>query len=160
MKKLNLVFVLLFIISLNFLGKSIVNFVSEKSLYNFAINMIIGLTFSVLVLVLLRIKSFKNNHVVYSLILSQGIIFYFLFTQPRLFDKILLTGFYISGIFLTYTNNKKKSLNGVVIIALLTLIFELAGLILFDRNFIFLNILKHFLVLTAGYTAGSFILKN
>ena len=160
MKNLNLVLVLLFIVSLNYIGKLIVGFVSGRSIYEFSINLITGLTFSLLVLLLLRIKSFKKSHILYSFILSQGIIFYFLFTQPRLFNKILLAGFYFSGIFLVYTNKKRKDINFILIIILFPLIFELTGIILFDKNFIFLNVFRNLLVITSGYTTGLLILKN
>ncbi|MEN8221642.1 MAG: hypothetical protein ABFR36_00175 [Acidobacteriota bacterium] len=160
MKKLNLIFIFLLLISLNYTGKLIVGFVSGRSLYNLSINLITGLTFSALVLVLLRIKSFNKPHILYSLFLSQGIIFYFLFTQPRLFDKILLATFYFSGIFLVYSGRNKKYFNIILTIVLFPIIFELAGLILFDKNFILLSILRNFLVITAGYTTGLFILKS
>lgn len=160
MKKLNLILILLFLVSLNFIGKLIVDFVSGRSLYEFSINLITGLTCSLLVLLLLKIKSFKKSYVLYSFILSQGIIIYFLFTQPRLFNKILLAGFYFSGIFLVYTNRKRKDIYFILIILLFPLVFELTGIILFDKDFVFLNIFRNILVITAGYTTGLLILKN
>jgi len=160
LKSLNLILVLLFIVSLNFIGKLVTGFVSGRSLYEFSINLITGLTFSLLVLLLLKIKSFRKSHVLYSFVLSQGIIFYFLFTQPRLFNKIILAGFYFSGIFLVYTNRKRKDIYFILIIIIFPLIFELAGIILFDKNFILLNIFRNLLVITSGYTAGLLIRKN
>ncbi len=160
MKKLNLIFIFFLLITLNYTGKLIVGFVSGKSLYAFSINVITGLTLSALFLVLLRIKSYKKPEILHSLFLSQGIIFYFLFTQPRLFDKILLLAFYFSGLFIIYSGKNKKFFYFISVIILFPLIFELSGLILFDKHFIFLNILRNFLIISAGYTTGLFILKS
>jgi len=160
LKKLNLIFIFFILITLNYTGKLIVGFVSGRSLYDFSINLITGLSFSVLVLVLLNIRSSKKRQIIYSILLSQGIIFYFLFTQPRLFDKILLIIFYFSGIFLIYSNVNKKYIYFISAVLLFPVVFELSGLILFDKNFILLNILRNFLIITAGYITGLFILKS
>jgi len=160
LKKLNLFFVLLFLISLNYIGKLVVSFVSGRSLYNFSLNLIIGICFSVFVIVLLRVLAYKKSLLFSSFILSQGIIFYFLLTQPRLFDKLLLIGFYFSGIFVFHSNRRKKESFSYIFILLVAIIFELSGVLFFDRNFLYLNILRNFLIGTAGYTTGYLIFKS
>lgn len=160
MKKLNLLFIFLFLIAFNYLGKLAVNFVSGRSLYNFSLNLILGICFAVLVIVLLRIGINKKPLLFSSLILSQGIIFYFLLTQPRLFDKLILIGFYFSGILIFYSGGKKKESFYYLFILLLAIIFEVSGILLFDRNFLYLNILRNFLIGTAGFTTGYLIFKS
>ena len=160
MKKLNLLFIFLFLLALNYLGKLVVNFVSGRSLYNFSLNLILGICFAVLLIVLLRIRINKRLLLLSSFILSQGIIFYFLLTQPRLFDKLILIGFYFSGILIFYSGGKKKELFFYLFILLLATIFEVSGILLFDRNFLYLNILRNFLIGTAGFTTGYLIFKS
>ena len=160
LKKLNLLFILLFLLSLNYIGKFIVNFVSGRSLYNFSLNLILGICFSVLVIVLLRIRTYKKSLLLSSFILSQGIIFYFLLTQPRLFDKLLLIGFYFSGILIFHSSGKKRESFFYMFILLVAIIFEISGILFFDRNFLYLNILRNFIIGTAGHTTGYLIFKS
>jgi len=160
LKKLNLFVILVFLISLNFIGKSTVGFVSENSMYNFSINLITALFLAVLVLVILRASAFKTHWMIYSLILSQGLAFYFLFSQPRLFDKIMVAGFYFSGVFYKTSTQKKAALQAVSILILFPLLFELSGMAFFGRHFIFLNLLRNFLIMAAGVTGGLLLKKG
>ncbi len=159
LKKLNLIFILFFLIALNYIGKLIVTFVSGRSIYNFSLNLILGICFSLLVIVLIKILINRKRIPLSSLILAQGIIFYFLLTQPRLFDQLLLVGFYFAGIFIFYSSGKKKESFFYMFILLAAIIFELSGFLFFDRNFLYLDILRNFIIGTAGYTTGNLIFK-
>lgn len=160
MKKLSFLFLFLFILSLNFIGKFTVSFAVERSLYNFITNLIFGACFAILVLTLLRGKFFKKDILLTAFVMSQGIVFYFLLTQPRLFEKIILTGFYFSGIYLSYYGKKRYEIYFPLLVLILAIVFEISGTLLFEKNFMYLNILRDFLVGTAGYTTGLLIFRN
>jgi len=160
LKKLNLIFILLFLVSLNYISKIFVNIAAKGSLYNLAINLIFGLFLALLVIVLLKFSNYKKSSFLNILILSQGLIFYFLLTQPRLFDKLILAAFYFTGIFLFFTGKKKYDIYFPLFILFLAIFFEVSGLLLFEKNFLYLSVLKNFLIVTAGYTTGSIIFKN
>jgi len=160
LKKVNLLILLIFVFSLNFLPKIVVNFIVGESFYNLSINLIIGIFFALFIFVLVSGKLYRKHENFISFLLSQGIIFYFLFTQPRLVNKILLMGFYLMGIYLINKSMRKKEKVIPFIILIIVILFEFSGLFFFERNFLYLNILKNFLVGISGYTTGYLFSKN
>ena len=159
MKKLNVIFILLFLLTLNFTGRTLVNLVSAKSFYNLSVNLILGIFLSLFVILLFKLKNVKNVDLISSVIMAQGTVFYFFLTLPRLFDKIIIAGFYISGIFLVYSIKKKNGPYYFFFIVVFSFLFELSGYILFERNFLFLNILRNFLLASTGYITGRMLVK-
>ncbi len=160
LKKVKLLILLIFVFSLNFLPKFIVRFIDKSSLYNLSINLIIGIFFALFIFILISGKLYKKNEKFFLFVLSQGIIFYFLFTQPRLLDKIILTGFYFAGIYSSNKTIRKKENMILLLIILIVILFEFSGFLFFERNFLYLNILKYFLIVTAGHTSGYLFFKS
>ncbi len=160
MKRVSFLILVVILIFLYEVNVYFVNFLSEVSLYNFAVNLILAVTISVFLLIFIKAELFVKEKILTSFFLSQGIIFYFLLSSPRLSDKLVLIEFYISGLFISSVRKKRSNFILITLFFVLSFVVELSGYIFFNKNFLFLNLLKKIVVTNAGYVAGVIAFKN
>ncbi len=145
---------IMLLLALSFFHHRLQSYIMHSSAGKFATYIIYGLFISFFLVVAVKaIVSGKNQEIAIAL-LAMGLIFFFLFSNPRFLFKLTVLEFFILGILVSLENRKNKSIIPFILILGTACLVELAANLPGGRTFLYLNAWVYSLNSLAGYICG------
>ncbi|MCP5050435.1 MAG: hypothetical protein GY940_24945 [bacterium] len=124
---------------------------------NFALYIIYALFLAFFLVVLFKVVATKKNTDIAIILLTMGLIFFFLFTHPVFLFKLTLLELFFFGVLVVWEGKKSKSLTAFLLIAAAAVLVELASSYSFGGYFYYLDAWRNALTGLSGYLAGSLL---
>lgn len=132
--------------------------VLKMSALKFTNYVIYGLLLAFFVVLITKAIRTGKNLEIAVLLLGIGLIFFFLFSNPRLLFRLGVFEFFILGVLAALDNKKTKSAIPFLIIIGAACVIELTGNIVTGTRFYYLDVWIHTLTGLSGYIAGFLLL--
>lgn len=155
--KISLLFVGLLVV-VNIFHYHLETLILKMSALKFATYVIYGLFLAFFVVLLVKAIRTGKNLEIAVLLLGIGLIFFFLFSNPRLLFKLGVFEFFILGVLAALDNKKNKSVVPFLIILGAACLIELTGNLVTGTRFYYMDVWIHSLTGLSGYIAGFLLL--
>ncbi len=134
------------------------SFILKLTALNFVIYLIYGLFLAFFLVIFFKISRAGKNLEMGVLLLVTGLIFFFLFSNPRLLFKLEIFEFFLLGVLAALDNKKRKSLVPFIIILAVACLVELVTTLWSGTRFYYLDVWIHSLAGLSGYITGFLML--
>ena len=105
--------------------------------------------------VFFKMVSAKKNMEIAIVLLSMGLVFFFLFSWPVFSFQLNVVEMFILGIFLSKESKKSKSLAPFFILIVTAFLIEIASNVSIGSHFYYLDAWRNVLIGLSGYLSGS-----
>jgi hypothetical protein len=126
----------------------------KLSAEKFVLYLIYGLFFSFFLVIFIKCLRARKNLELAIVLLTMGLIFFFLFSNPRILFKLTILEFFILGILVALDNKKSKSLLPYLLLFGTAFLVEIVTSLFAAPHFYYLDVWIHSLTGLSGYIAG------
>ena len=144
----------LFLIVINFFHFRVEKWIAGLTGKNFPLYLIYALFLAFFLVVLFKKVSAKKNMEIAVVLLTMGLVFFFLFSWPVFSFQMNVLEMFILGIFLSKESIKSKSLAPFFILAAAAISIEIASNLSIGSHFYYLDAWRNVLIALSGYLSG------
>jgi len=151
--KVSLIYIL-FLAVINVFHSYLRTLILNLSAETFVLYLIYGLFFSFFLLIFIKCVRTRRNLEIAIVFLVMGVIFFFLFSNPRLLFKLTILEFFILGLLVALDNRKSKSPLPYLLLFGTAFLIEIVTSLFAAPHFYYLDVWIHSLIGLSGYIAG------
>lgn len=148
---------------LNLFHLRVTRFIVSLTGRNFASYLIYAIFLAFFLVALFKAVTAKKNQDIGIILLTAGLMFFFVLARPRLSFKLTLLEMFIFGVIVTWEGKKSKSLLPFVILALGAVLIEFAsslsigGQLSAGSHFYLMDAWRNMLAALSGYLSGAML---
>lgn len=146
---------IIFLVLVYLLHFRVERFIAGTTGKNFVVYFIYGLFLALFLTIAIKAFLSKKNLNITITLLTMGLIFFFLFTNPVFLFKLSVLELFILGVILSLEGKKSKSLIPFLLIAAAVILVEVSSnLSIGSRYFSYFDAWRNTLIALSGYLAG------
>ncbi len=130
----------------------------KMSAYTYTIYIVYGVFLAFFTVAFIKAIRTGKSLEIAAILLTCGLLFFFLFSNPRLLFKMAILEFFILGVIVATENKKAKSYLPFVILLGVACLVEIATNLFSGSRFYYLDVWMHSLSGLSGFIAGLLIL--
>jgi hypothetical protein len=124
---------------------------------NFALYIIYALFLAFFLVVFVKVAAAKKSIDIAIILLTLGLMFFFLFSHPVFLFKLTLLELFFVGVLVSWEGKKGKSFIPFLIMAAVAVLVELSSNFAVGSHFYYFDVWRHCLTSLSGYLAGSLL---
>jgi hypothetical protein len=124
---------------------------------DFASYVIYGMFLAFFLILLIKTIAAKRGTDVGLVLLTLGLVFFFLLSHPMLIFKMTILELFILGLLVAWEGKKSKSLISFLIIFIGALVVEVMSNFAVNTHFYYFDVWQNSLVVLSGYLSGSLL---
>jgi hypothetical protein len=146
---------IIFLVVVNFFHFRVERFIAGTTGKNFVVYLIYGVFLAFFLVVIIKVAAAKKNMEIAVILMSIGLIFFFLFSQPVFLFQLTVLELFILGVLLAWEGKKTKSPVPFLLLAAAAVLVEVSSnLSIGSRYFSYFDAWRNILITLSGYLSG------